>query len=245
MIKSFKKIALGAALLVSATYFSQEISITKEQLPQSITQYIHTNFPGKSLSKISKEKKMGKMEYEIYLDNGTKLEFNNSVINEIESTEKLPDAVIPKNILAYTKKNYPQNFITEWKLSFNKHNQAHIVRAAQEGIVFSFCYGMEVMQHMGMNINKIHAGKANMFLSPMFRDTLAGVSGATIELYDTDGSVGAAKGAGIGAGIYKDNVEAFSTLKKLGVIEPDEAKRDAYLSAYAEWKEELVASINK
>ena len=130
-------------------------------------------------------------------------------------------------------------------LSFNKHNQAHIVRAAQEGIVFSFCYGMEVMQHMGMNINKIHAGKANMFLSPMFRDTLAGVSGATIELYDTDGSVGAAKGAGIGAGIYKDNVEAFSTLKKLGVIEPDEAKRDAYLSAYAEWKEELVASINK
>lgn len=130
-------------------------------------------------------------------------------------------------------------------LSFNKHNQAHIVRAAQEGIVFSFCYGMEVMQHMGMNINRIHAGKANMFLSPMFRDTLAGVSGATIELYDTDGSVGAAKGAGIGAGIYKDNVEAFSTLKKLGVIEPDEAKRDAYLSAYAEWKEELVASINK
>ena len=76
MIKSFKKIALGAALLVSATYFSQEISITQEQLPQSITQYIHTNFPGKSLSKISKEKKMGKMEYEIYLDNGTKLEFN-------------------------------------------------------------------------------------------------------------------------------------------------------------------------
>ena len=121
MIKSFKKIALGAALLVSATYFSQEISITKEQLPQAITQYIHTNFPGKSLSKISKEKKMGKMEYEIYLDNGTKLEFNNSVINEIESTEKLPDAVIPKNILAYAKKNYPQNFITEWKLSYNKH----------------------------------------------------------------------------------------------------------------------------
>ena len=83
-------------------------------------------------------------------------------------------------------------------LSFNKHNRAHIVRAAQEGIVFSFCYGMEIMEHMGMDIKKIHAGKANMFLSPLFRDTLAGVSGATIELYETDGSVGAAKGAGIG-----------------------------------------------
>ncbi|MBQ1588394.1 MAG: hypothetical protein II081_05025, partial [Prevotella sp.] len=87
-------------------------------------------------------------------------------------------------------------------INFNKHSRAHLVRAAQEGIVFSFCYGMEIMQQMGMDIKKIHAGKANMFLSPLFRDTLAGVSGATIELYDTDGSVGAAKGAGIGAGIY-------------------------------------------
>ena len=124
-------------------------------------------------------------------------------------------------------------------LSFNKHTSAHIVRAAQEGIVFSFCYGMEVMQQMGMNIQKIHAGKANMFLSPMFRDTLAGVSGATIELYDTDGSVGAAKGAGMGCGIYKDHDEAFATLKKLAVIEPCEKDRDAYLSAYAAWKEAL------
>ena len=124
-------------------------------------------------------------------------------------------------------------------LNFNKHSKAHLVRAAQEGIVFSFCYGMEVMQQMGMDIHKIHAGKANMFLSPLFRNTLAGVSGATIELYDTDGSVGAAKGAGIGAGIYKDNKEAFATLEKLQVIEPCEADRAAYLNAYAAWKETL------
>lgn len=124
-------------------------------------------------------------------------------------------------------------------LSFTKHNRAHIVRAAQEGIVFSFCYGMEIMQQMGMDIKKVHAGKANMFLSPLFRDTLAGVSGATIELYETDGSAGAAKGAGIGAGIYKDHDEAFASLKKLAVIEPDEANRSAYLEAYADWKAEL------
>lgn len=128
-------------------------------------------------------------------------------------------------------------------LNFNKHNRAHIVRASQEGIVFSFCYGMEIMQEMGMDIKKIHAGKANMFLSPIFRDTLAGVSGATIELYETDGSAGAAKGAGIGAGIYKDHDEAFSTLKKLAVIEPDESNRAAYLEAYAEWKKELKTLI--
>ena len=78
-----------------------------------------------------------------------------------------------------------------------------------------------------------------MFLSPLFRNTLAGVSGATIELYDTDGSVGAAKGAGMGAGIYKDNNEAFATLDKLQVIEPEEANRAEYLAAYARWKETL------
>ncbi len=124
-------------------------------------------------------------------------------------------------------------------LNFNKHNRAHLVRAAQEGIVFSFCYGMEIMQQMGMDIRNIHAGKANMFLSPLFRETLASVSGATIELYDTDGSVGAAKGAGIGAGIYKDSKEAFATLDKLQVVEPDAAHGAEYRAAYVAWKEVL------
>ena len=128
-------------------------------------------------------------------------------------------------------------------INFNKHSKAHIMRAAQEGIVFSFCYGMEVMQQMGMDIKKIHAGKANMFLSDIFRNTLASVSGATIELYETDGSVGAAKGAGMGCGIYKDNNEAFSTLKKLAVIEPDEKNVAAYQNAYAEWKANLEQII--
>ncbi len=124
-------------------------------------------------------------------------------------------------------------------LNFNKHGRAHLARAAQEGIVFSFCYGMEVMREMGMEIRKIHAGRANMFLSPIFRDTLASTSGATIELYDTDGSVGAARGAGIGAGIYKDNGEAFAALDKLAVIEPDEAHASQYRQAYENWKETL------
>lgn len=121
-------------------------------------------------------------------------------------------------------------------INFNKHSKAHIMRAAQEGIVFSFCYGMEVMRGMGMEINTIHAGRANMFLSPIFRSTLASVSGAVIELYETDGSVGAAKGAGMGAGIYSNHDEAFATLKKLGVIEPDTEHQPEYAEAYHRWK---------
>ena len=122
-------------------------------------------------------------------------------------------------------------------VNFNVHSKAHLLRAAQEGIVFSFKYGIEIMEQMGMNVSKIHAGHANMFLSPIFRNTLAGVTGAVIDLYDTDGSVGAAKGAGIGAGIYKDNKEAFSTLEKLAVIEPSDT--EAYIAAYEVWKSRL------
>lgn len=120
MINTIKKFGIASAFLVSVSYFSQESTITAQQLPAAVTQYVKTNFSGRTLSQISQEKKMGKTEYEIHLDNGTKLEFNNSTINEIESTEKLPDSVIPKNILAYVNKNYPQNFITEWKLSNTK-----------------------------------------------------------------------------------------------------------------------------
>lgn len=124
-------------------------------------------------------------------------------------------------------------------LNFNLHGKKHLIRAAQEGIVFSFKYGIDIMEQMGIAVKKIHAGHANMFLSPIFRDTLAGVTGATIELYDTDGSVGAAKAAGIGAGIYRNHDEAFATLEKLAVIEPDLSKRRAYAEAYARWKQAL------
>lgn len=125
-------------------------------------------------------------------------------------------------------------------LNFNQHTKKHLIRAAQEGIVFSFKYGIEIMEQMGIPVQVIHAGNANMFLSPIFRETLAGVTGATIELYDTDGAVGAAKGAGIGAGIYKDNKEAFATLDKLQVIEPDPRTQSAYQEAYEQWKHRLV-----
>ena len=130
-------------------------------------------------------------------------------------------------------------------LNFNIHSKQHIIRAAQEGIVFSFKYGIDVMEQMGIKVKKIHAGHANMFLSSIFRDTLAGVTGATIELYDTDGSVGAAKGAGMGAGIYKDNKEAFATLEKLDVIEPNRSKAREYADAYQLWKRRLEKSMGK
>ena len=128
-------------------------------------------------------------------------------------------------------------------INFNIHQKDHLLRAAQEGIVFSFKYGMDIMQNIGINATVIRAGKANMFLSPIFRNTLAGISGATIELYNTDGSTGAARGAGIGTGYYKSFGEAFTNLKKIDVIEPEVAKITQYRDAYEKWKNQLERVI--
>ena len=127
-------------------------------------------------------------------------------------------------------------------IRFNINDRNDLLRAAQEGIVFALMYGMEVMEGIGMRINKIHAGHANMFLSPVFRDTLASVSGADIVLFDTDGSAGAARGAGIGAGIYDNRDQAFSTLKQIDIIHPA-ADRQPYIDAFARWKNILEKSL--
>ena len=128
-------------------------------------------------------------------------------------------------------------------LAFNNHSQAHLFRAAQEGIVFSFKYGMDIMKEVGIETNVIRAGEANMFLSPIFRETLAGITGATIELYNTDGSVGAARGAGVGCGYYKTFDEAFSSLKVVDTIKPDESKKAEYEAAYNNWLTELKKTL--
>ena len=123
-------------------------------------------------------------------------------------------------------------------INFNIHTQAHLLRAAQEGIAFSFAYGMDIMRQMGMDITTIKAGHANLFLSPLFRQTLASVTGATIELYETDGSVGAAYGAGIGSGIYPDSDTAFSTLRQIDTVLPD-ADPTPHRAAYDLWVQRL------
>ncbi len=130
-------------------------------------------------------------------------------------------------------------------INFNIHNPFHLYRAAQEGIAFSFKYGMEIMKQVGIDTKIIRAGKTNMFLSQVFRDTLASVSNATIELYDTDGSVGAALGGGIGAGFFASAPEAFANLQKLDTIEPDHSNREQYMQAYSKWKSELEKVISK
>ncbi len=123
-------------------------------------------------------------------------------------------------------------------IGFNTHNQSHMLRAAQEGIAFSFRYGVDIMGEMGIKADVVRAGKANMFLSPLFRQTMANVLNARIELYDTDGALGAARGAALGSGIYSSAAETFANLKCLETIVPDTDK-SAVNETYNQWKNQL------
>ena len=134
-------------------------------------------------------------------------------------------------------------FVHGW--NFNIHKKAHFLRAAQEGIVFALNYGLGIMRDMGIQLNTVKAGNANMFLSPLFAEAFATVTQATVQLYNTDGSQGAARGAGIGAGVYKGPDEAFVGLEPVKTIEPNDKLASAYQQAYAGWEEVLKQQIER
>jgi xylulokinase len=128
-------------------------------------------------------------------------------------------------------------------LNFNTHNRAHLLRAAQEGIVFALNYGLAICRQAGVQAQKVRAGHANMFLSPLFAEAFATVTKSVVELYNTDGSQGAARGAGIGAGIYKNQKDAFVGLKPVKTIEPNEKLASVYQKAYDRWENILKQQL--
>ena len=119
-------------------------------------------------------------------------------------------------------------------IDLNKHTKAHIFRAIQEGIAFAFRYGLDIMRENGLYPTIIRAGKANLFLSDIFIQSFVNATGVAVELYENDGSVGAALGAGIGAGIYKSNGEAYENFKPLQKFEPTNVQ--LYNELYYDWK---------
>jgi len=128
-------------------------------------------------------------------------------------------------------------------LEFNLHQGPHLLRAAQEGIVFALNYGLQIMKEMGLEVRTVRAGRTNMFQSALFGEAFATVTGTPVELYNTDGAQGAARGAGLGAGIYKDFKEAFRGLKAVSSLEPEAEKIAPYQEAYERWLAALRARL--
>jgi xylulokinase len=130
-------------------------------------------------------------------------------------------------------------------LNFNRHSSEHLLRAGQEGIVFAMKYGLDIMRKMQVKMETIRVGYANMFLSDVFSETFAAVTDAAVELYNTDGAQGAARGAGIGARIYKDYEEAFRGFVCVRRIEPDVRMQAEYKDAYENWRNKLENILNR
>jgi len=130
-------------------------------------------------------------------------------------------------------------------LNFNIHAAPHLYRAAQEGIAFAFRYGLDIMRSNGINPSVIRASKTNMFLSEVFTEAFVNATGLTVELYQGDGSTGAAIGAGLGAGIYKTAEDAFRHFKPLYKAEPSAKLTAAYNELYNGWKNVLLNQLNQ
>ncbi|HRI58703.1 MAG TPA: FGGY family carbohydrate kinase [Saprospiraceae bacterium] len=123
-------------------------------------------------------------------------------------------------------------------LNFNRHEKRHLYRAALEGIAFSFVYGVEVLQQMGISVRVLRAGNDNLFQSAIFANTISTLIDAEIELIATTGAVGAAKAAGVSVGIYKSVEEAMANVEVAGRYEPGEEK-ETLVEAYEKWRREL------
>lgn len=130
-------------------------------------------------------------------------------------------------------------------IDFNRHHSGHLFRALQEGIVFSLAYGLEGMRELGIQPSVVRAGRANLFLSPLFRQTFATLTQARVELYETDGAAGAARGAGLGVGYYSSEKEAFTGLTQVMEVEPEADTRQALEEAYHGWKQELALAMSR
>jgi xylulokinase len=130
-------------------------------------------------------------------------------------------------------------------LRFNLHGRAHLARAVQEGVAFALACGVGIMREMGLAVSEVRAGTANMFKSPVFTQAFAAAAGCAVELYETDGAQGAARGAGLGVGIYKDMEEAFAGLAAARVVESDPRRAEAYGEAFARWKEALAGESSR
>jgi xylulokinase len=123
-------------------------------------------------------------------------------------------------------------------LNLNQHNNAHLCRAALEGIAFSFVYGMEILKNDNAEIDVIRAGNDNLFRSEIFSNTVATLIGHEIEIYNTTGSVGAARACSLTDGDFEKFGESITKNDHVMTYMPLKNK-EPYGKAYQNWKTEL------
>lgn len=108
-------ILIAAATLFGSTLLAQETQITKTQLPKAAQVFLSQYFPGQEISRIVKDKELMKTEYEVYLGNSVKIEFDgNGKWKEVDGKHTaIPSGFILPSITRYISANFPDQQIAK------------------------------------------------------------------------------------------------------------------------------------
>ena len=120
-------------------------------------------------------------------------------------------------------------------LTFARHGAPELCAAVQDGIAAALTYGTRGLDDVGARPQVVRAGRANLFLSDRFAQAFAQLGEAPLQLYDTDGAQGAARGAAVGAREYADHAEALASLRVVAEFEPRAELAAAYEDYYERW----------
>ena len=130
-------------------------------------------------------------------------------------------------------------------LDFNRHDLGSLVRSAQEGIAFAMVYGAHILTQLGIDLTRVRAGQANLFQSAVFRQAFVNTLKTQLELFAANGAEGAARGAGVGIGLYSNLQDAFHNLKPAYQQEPNLELVNAYEDAFEDWKFKLELKLKQ
>lgn len=91
-----------------------------QALPEAITSFLKQHFPNATVVGVEPDHDHGGLEYDVYLNDGTKVDFDtNNQWDQVESMKGVPAYFIPKGIANYVRSNYQNMTITKVNKEYN------------------------------------------------------------------------------------------------------------------------------
>ncbi len=117
-----------ALVLVFAVMFGLVACAEKEQiikvnqLPAKAQTIVSTYFADLVVSYVKQEKEITGMEYEVRMQDGTKIEFDkNGEVKSVDcGVKEVPADLVPQAVRDYVAQNFAGSFITEWGKDDNR-----------------------------------------------------------------------------------------------------------------------------
>ena len=90
--------------------------VSFDRLPKNAQQLIIQHFSKDNVLMVEMDRDGIRTEYEVRLKDGTEIDFDgDGDLKKIDCQDRrVPDALLPAEVLTYVNGNYPDAFITEW-----------------------------------------------------------------------------------------------------------------------------------